>query len=37
MAGGLNLYQHALISLNWIDPLGLTKCKDSLSKPETKH
>ncbi|WP_455819459.1 RHS repeat-associated core domain-containing protein [Pseudomonas cerasi] len=26
LAGGLNLYQYAPNPLNWIDPLGLTKC-----------
>lgn len=36
LAGGLNLYQHAPTSLNWIDPLGLTKCKDSYEQARNK-
>ncbi len=26
LAGGLNLYQYAPNPLNWVDPLGLSKC-----------
>ena len=27
LEGGLNLYQYAPNPLNWIDPLGLSKCE----------
>lgn len=33
--GGLNLYQYAPNPLNWIDPLGLTKC--SPGKDDSAH
>ena len=36
LAGGLNLYQYAPNPLNWIDPLGLTKCKDSYEQARNK-
>ncbi|SEL30634.1 RHS repeat-associated core domain-containing protein [Kosakonia sacchari] len=35
LAGGINLYQYAPNALGWVDPWGLSKCKDP-SKEATK-
>ncbi len=32
LAGGLNLYQYAPSPLNWVDPLGLSKCSPDSHK-----
>ena len=36
LAGGINQYAYAPNSLNWIDPLGLTKCHESFEQARNK-